>query len=351
VLGPWANLEGVGKAGSVIITNLQQNSASANDLNTARQRVNDQIQSISWYTFLDFANFLSSYAPPVWNAIAGTGGGSPTQEQQTLLATLSNTRHIASGISFAAALKNAKDQEQTLDSITTVYDSSVTSDWPSPGLIFPLAQISDPGAAALSPALSRDTLETQVMAALEPEPVRQPLPVRTASQVQANPMASPWFTVRCVFERPNCPALTQPLLSEPTAAFQISAYFDPDAPARPIRIGLPVDTTPAGLRKFDKNTAFIMSDTLCGQVGRLQSMGFGDLIRTVLPFPLHQDLSGGGGPCPGGGTVCSFSIPIITICALIMLILIVKLLDIIFFWMPFFQICLPLPKFTAKGGT
>jgi len=78
-------------------------------------------------------------------------------------------------------------------------------------------------------------------------------------------------------------------------------------------------------------------------------MGFGDLIRTVLPFPLHQDPSAGGGPCAGGGMVCSFSIPIITICALIMLILIVKLLDIIFFWMPFFQICLPLPKFTAKG--
>jgi len=46
----------------------------------------------------------------------------------------------------------------------------------------------------------------------------------------------------------------------------MAAYFDPDAPARPIRIGLPVDTTPAGLRKFDKNAAFVMSDTLCGQV-------------------------------------------------------------------------------------
>ena len=349
VLGPWSNLEGIAQAANDVLTKPEQGVTPAQaDLDKIRQRTNDQIRSISWYTFLDFANFLSSYAPPVWNAISGSGAVSLTPEQQTLLSTLTNTRHIAGGLTFAAAMNNAKGQEQALESVTSPFKDGADG-WPSSSLIFPLAEISGTGIVGLSPALDRSALEDQVMAALEPEPVQQPLPVRTASQAQSNPMASPWFTIRCVFERPNCPALTQPLLSEPTAAFQLSAYFDPDAPARPIRVGLPVDTTPAGLRKFDKNTAFIMSDTLCGQVGRLQGMGFGDLIRTVLPFPLHQDTSAGGGPCAGGGMVCSFSIPIITICALIMLILIVKLLDIIFFWMPFFQICLPLPKFTAKG--
>jgi hypothetical protein len=29
----------------------------------------------------------------------------------------------------------------------------------------------------------------------------------------------------------------------------------------------------------------------------------------------------------------------------------VKLLDMIFFWMPFLQICLPVPKFDAKGNS
>ena len=132
----------------------------------------------------------------------------------------------------------------------------------------------------------------------------------------------------------------------------MAAYFDPDAPSRPIRIGLPVDTSPAGLRKFDKNTAFVMSDVLCGQVSKMSGTSFGDLIRSVLPFPLHQDLNTGDmQPCGGGagwGMVCSFSIPIITIVALILLIIFVKLLDIVFFWMPFFQICLPLPNFSAK---
>jgi hypothetical protein len=35
------------------------------------------------------------------------------------------------------------------------------------------------------------------------------------------------------------------------------------------------------------------------------------------------------------------SIPIITICALILLMIIVQLLNIIFWWLPFFRICLP----------
>jgi hypothetical protein len=91
-----------------------------------------------------------------------------------------------------------------------------------------------------------------------------------------------------------------------------------------------------------------MSDTLCGQVQKMGGLGFVDLILSVLPFPLHAPLpKAGDGPC-AGGLVCSFSIPIITICALILLIIFVKLLDMVFFWMPFFQICLPLPKFSAK---
>jgi hypothetical protein len=36
-------------------------------------------------------------------------------------------------------------------------------------------------------------------------------------------------------------------------------------------------------------------------------------------------------------------LPIITICALILLIMIVFLLNIVFFWAPFFRVCLPVP--------
>src|SRR5262249_30079308 len=113
------------------------------------------------------------------------------------------------------------------------------------------------------------------------------------------------------------------------------------------------ETTPAGLRKFNKNTAFVMSDVLCGQVQRAKGMGFVDLVLSVLPWPFHKDLSMGSGPCESSpnvsiGMICSLSIPIITICALILLIMIVFILDLIFRWIPWFIMCFPLPGLKAK---
>jgi hypothetical protein len=88
---------------------------------------------------------------------------------------------------------------------------------------------------------------------------------------------------------------------------------------------------------------------------KAQGMSLADLVLSVLPFPLHKDLDAGGGSCKDDqgaslGLLCSFSIPIVTICALILLMIIVNLLDIIFKWMPYFFLCFPFPKFTAKEG-
>jgi hypothetical protein len=93
---------------------------------------------------------------------------------------------------------------------------------------------------------------------------------------------------------------------------------------------------------------------LCGQVQRAKGLGFIDLVRAVLPWPLHKDLDvGAGGPCSDGssslGMICSISIPIITICALILLMIIVSLLDIVFHWLPYFVFCFPVPKFKGKS--
>ena len=103
--------------------------------------------------------------------------------------------------------------------------------------------------------------------------------------------------------------------------------------------------------------SFVLSDMLCGQVQRAKELGLIDLIRHVLPWPLHKTLSvGAGSGCKNGadidiGMICSLSIPIITICALILLIIIVSLLDFIFRWLPWFVVCFPLPRLRAKGGT
>jgi len=152
-----------------------------------------------------------------------------------------------------------------LEGVRTPF-ANANPDWPSPALIFPLADLSDSGFASLTPGSTARLLKPGDRRA-DPEPAAK-FPVRVAAQARANPMTSPLVHHTRGPGAPNCPSLTQPLLSEPTASFQLAAYFDPDAPSRPIRIGLPVDTTPAGLRKFDRNTAFIMSDTLCARSRR-----------------------------------------------------------------------------------
>ncbi|HVE55485.1 MAG TPA: hypothetical protein VNB22_01565 [Pyrinomonadaceae bacterium] len=192
-----------------------------------------------------------------------------------------------------------------------------------------------------------------IEAALPPLPENQPLQMPPLASQTPMDMRQGWFVMRCVYERPLCGTIDPPVLSEPTKAFQIAGFFDPDAPARPIRIALPVDITPAGLRKFDRNTAFMMSDLLCGQVNRMKGITFMDLVLSVLPFPFHKglDVPDSGGCKDGGlsiGMICSLSIPIITICALILLIIIVLLLDFIFKWMPFLMFCFPLPGLKAK---
>ena len=322
---------------------------------------NDQIQQVSWYVLLDLMRYFKTYLNDLWQAIQNEDGSGLNNSLAPIYQKLSSITY--SGMTMAVALKKAYAAADLLESVKTTYQTQTTdgsdgtAGWPNFLFQFYMVDLGGKhGLTGLSTSDDRKAFEDQIVAALQaldPTPAR-PLPPRLVAQANANPQGPVWFAVRCVLERPNCNVLTPPLVSEPTAAFQLAAYFDPDAPARPIRIGMPIDTTPAGLRKFDKNTAFVMSDTLCGQVSKMGGMSFADLILSVLPFPFHKGLDAGGGkPCGNGisaGMVCSFSIPIITIVALILLIIFVKLLDIIFFWMPFFQICLPLPKFSAKDS-
>jgi hypothetical protein len=141
------------------------------------------------------------------------------------------------------------------------------------------------------------------------------------------------YAVRCVYDRPKClkPSNKQ-VVSELSQAFQLASFFDPEAPARPVRIALPVDTSISGLRSFPKNVSILVSNKLRQQIERVQGVGLEDLDNGELNDEQSFDL----------GMICSLSIPIITICALILLMIIVQLLNIIFWWLPFFKICFPL---------
>jgi hypothetical protein len=48
--------------------------------------------------------------------------------------------------------------------------------------------------------------------------------------------------------------------------------------------------------------------------------------------------------------ICGFSIPLITICAFFVLNIFLTLLNIVFFWLPFIKICIPLPMPGAPSG-
>jgi hypothetical protein len=133
------------------------------------------------------------------------------------------------------------------------------------------------------------------------------------SRFAADPDAR--YVVRCVFERPTCRPPHPPTVSQPSAPFTLATFFDPDAPARPISIVLPKDTSIGGLRKFTKN------------------------VQIVMPQSLRDQLQ-----C--GDHDLSFSIPIITLCATIVLMIFIVLLNIIFWWLPFLRVCKPKVKFS-----
>jgi hypothetical protein len=294
------------------------------------------------------------------------------------------------------AIKNPQDDwEDRLDNVKSPYvrrDRDLAAAWPpflfpladpSPAVIAPQvpnsvpplgesdqveteAVINEPSTAGLSDLQKQDARERQAahdgvdrLTAL----VVRAMPTDSLKPVPEPPLAAQkplatgegLFVIRFIYERPLCGPLEPPEVSKPTIPFQMAGYFDPDAPARPIRIALPLDTSPAGLRKFDKNTAFAISDVLCGQLQRVRSLTFGDLVLSVLPWPFHKDLSAAApdtGACKSDGIdigmICSISIPIITICALLLLIIIVSLLDLIFHWLPYFFICFPVPGLKAK---
>jgi len=358
-------------------------SLNANNTASTAQTLREQIQTGSWYVLLDFANLLAEQTPRVWRLLKGQGppAGEPAfnAAENALATAITNTTFsltnpqkdafVANTAYSPAAIKSSlKDAlvavktgsvEANLEAVKTSFDrkrNSLDPLWPN--FLFPLADPLLPSPLSTPALLDQekdkvDALATKIQAALPATPVAE-VPNNPLVSQQPMDMREGWFVIRCVFTRPECGPIDPPLLSEPTAPFQMAGFFDPDAPARPIRIALPLDTSPAGLRKFDKNTAFMISDMLCGQIERVKGLSLGDLVLSVLPWPLHKDLSvPDGGPCKSNGLefgmICSLSIPIITICALLLLMIIVFLLDIIFRWLPFFIFCFPIPKLKAKA--
>lgn len=125
----------------------------------------------------------------------------------------------------------------------------------------------------------------------------------------------------------GCPART--VWSADSEPFVIAAWYEGSG-APPVKIGLPDPTDRNLLKSLKPNVSFVVPPALQNMLG-------GNL----------KDMMDGKKPPDSGitiGWICSFSIPIITLCAFIVLSIFLGLFDLFLRWMAFIKICLPYPK-------
>ncbi len=118
----------------------------------------------------------------------------------------------------------------------------------------------------------------------------------------------------------------------PSAPFAVAAMYDPDA-ARPSLIEMP-DLTDA-MRGSARGASFRMPPKLA------------DLANGLTTSSAISAFMSKGTPPSGGlgiGYICSFSLPAISICAMLSLSIILSLLNIFLSWMAWVKICLPIPQ-------
>lgn len=137
------------------------------------------------------------------------------------------------------------------------------------------------------------------------------------------------YQVRCfirVDSGDGCPP--RMVWSPPSPAFTIKPWYESgDAP--PIQIELPA-LTPERMRDLKPNVAFKVPPEIQQFMDKINLQGLLDgeaKKKAGIKF----------------GMICGFSIPLITICAFIVLQIFLVLLHIVFFWLPFIRICIPFP--------
>lgn len=269
---------------------------------------------ISVYILLNLWEFFTTYLPNIAAALRGDAGApAPDGAGRTLMNVLAAQR-LASGKDLASALGSVARQADALDKAG---DAGVAS------LGF------DASYDLRNAPIDLDGLEAAVAAAL---PAGAPA---VSIPKQGGPDT---YAIRCVYARPQC---ANPIasVSQASVPFQLAAFFDPDAPARPVRIVLPTDVSVAAMRKFNKGVTFIISDGLQKKINRLTGNE-----RNMLKDPPQMGSENGG-----LAWMCSFSIQIIFIVAFFLLLMFVIILNIAFWWVAFFRICLPLPKKLLPG--
>ncbi len=154
---------------------------------------------------------------------------------------------------------------------------------------------------------------------------------RLAPAVPRYPAGRARYHLRCfarVEVADDCPPRI--VWSSPSAAFSIKPWYESgDAP--PVQVELP-PLTPDRLKDLKPNVAFKVPPEVQQFMDGLK---LDDLLEGKKPKTKL-----------GIGMLCGFNIPIITLCAFIVLQIFLVLFHILFFWLPFIRICIPIPIVT-----
>ncbi|MGB0904254.1 MAG: hypothetical protein ACPGVJ_05095, partial [Mangrovicoccus sp.] len=131
-------------------------------------------------------------------------------------------------------------------------------------------------------------------------------------------------------DRSDCGCPPRTCWTEAATRFTITPWYE-GGPMPPTLVELP---NPSDLKgKISPNVAFQVPEEI---QQFMSGMKLDKLMEGEQP-----------GKKTGFGMICGFSIPILTICAFIVLQIFLALLHILFWWLPFVRICIPFPK---KGG-
>jgi hypothetical protein len=264
---------------------------------------------------LELQDFLASHFEDVWTTVAGGGSPALPSSQQALLGELNRVDDdlFDGDASWAEAITAAYAARDAFYGVA-----------PDAGNEPPGYDLNHTTAERIQALI--DELEAAVAALIEAGTG----PPVSAQNPQPKIDPGDYFVIRCVFDRPKCRGLEDPVVSDPGPVFEMAGFFDAEAPARAINIRMP-DISLAALSRYRKGVTMTLNRRLREQMKRFEDFDFGD--------------PGGGAKGSFGlGMICSFSLPIITIVALILLIVMVFVLNIVFWWVPFFRICFPIPK-------
>ncbi len=303
-------------------------------------------QTEQLYMILELGEFLQNQLPTMWDALEDEDPGSLPGGMNNLYLLLTNDPSLADDPQLPDEMVIiSDDEEKTLAEVIDQYKAHFPllrgqGNIPDTDLDFTTFTPSSGDTAA-----NLQTLRTEINNAVdaETEPIKiaggenSELVRLIQKQVQPRlPAGSePVYVIRTVYDYapddPFCPPVVSTL---PTRPFELAKAFDPDAPARLVRLEAP-SIKPRDLRKYARGVGIEMSPEL----HKLASCMGGEDAQDVIDSVESCD-SGGGLSIQ---MICTFSIQIIFLVAFIVMFIFLIALNFIFYWLAYLRICLPIP--------